>query len=463
MASKKILVVEDYTTMGDFIVMTLDRKEYVVEAVENGSQAFEKVKAAFFDLIVIDIRLPDMSGIDVLKEVKRISPDTEAVMITAHATVDSAVKAKRIGAFDYITKPFLPDELENIVDRALKKQRSSSVYIPSIIYPPKPKDKPIRYLKNFSAIFGPSKAMRNVYDTIEKVSSRKAPVLIRGETGTGKKLVAQAIHSKSPRKDKPFIKFFCAELQEELMGSDLSFHKKGDFSGVITLIKSKLELAHGGTLLFDQIEMLPMAFQSTLVSLLEEILDRNPGKSPSQNLDVRIIATTTKDLRREVEHGNFYENLFYRLNVVQIYLPPLRVRKEDILYLAYHFLQKYAEEYKRSIQGIDDDALEILMVQEWKENTRELEYIIEGTVILCRDKMLGVRHFQFDRVDQEAWKEPLEKKLLGIHAGMTLRETEKCLIMGTLEACNNNKSRAAQVLGISVQSLRNKLKEDFPY
>ena len=455
MEFKRILVVDDEPLMRDFLVETLQRKKYLVEAVGNGSQAIEKVKVEYYDLLITDIRMPEVSGMEVLEEVKKINPETEIIMITAFGTIENAVGAMKLGAYDYITKPFSADEIEIVVDRAMERQRlrdenrilrSDNTQLRNLL-----KEK-----YTFSSIVGVSEVMRKVYDAIEMIAPTKATIMIYGESGTGKELVARAIHYNSDRQNKPFIKVSCAALPETLMESELFGHEKGAFTGAIRTTKGRFELAHTGTLLLDEIAEMSLPLQSKLLRVLQEREFERVGNPSPLNVDVRVVATTNRELKQEVQEGKFREDLFYRINVVPIYLPPLRDRKEDIPLLVDHFLRKYCEENGRDIMGIDDEAIEKLMAQDWPGNVRELENHVERAVVLCRDEILTERHFQ---LEHESAEKGSSFGLEGVGPGMTLREMEKRLILSTLTSESNNRTRASGILGISVRTLRNKLNE----
>ena len=452
---KKILVVDDEPLMRDFLMETLERKKYLVEAAGNGAQAVEKIKAEFYDLVITDIRMPEVSGMEVLETVKKHNLDTEVIMITAFGTIENAVEAMKLGSYDYITKPFSADEIEIKVDRALERQIMRDENKTLRIDNTQLRNQLVEKYK-FSSIVGSSEVMSKVYDTIEMIAPAKATILIYGESGTGKELVARAIHYNSTRQNKPFIKLNCAALPEGLMESELFGQEKGAFTGAIRTTKGRFELAHTGTLLFDEIGELSHPLQSKLLRVLQEREFERVGNPTPLSVDVRVIATTNRDLNKEVKEGNFREDLFYRLNVVPIYLPPLRERKEDIPLLVDHFLRKYSRENDKNIQGIDDSALEKLMTQEWKGNVRELENHIERAIVLCRDEVLTARHFQFEHETAEKTK---QFGLEGVTPGVTLREMEKRLILSTLASEKNNRTRASDILGISVRTLRNKLNE----
>ena len=454
-SNKKILVVDDEPLMRDFLVETLQRKKYLVEAVGNGSQAIEKVKTDYYDLVLTDMRMPEVTGMQVLKETKKVGLNIEVIIITAFGEVDDAVEAMKLGAYDYIQKPFNADKIEIVVDRAIEHQRLEN------------ENRTLRndnnQLRNqlkerytFSSIVGVSDVMRKVYDTIEMIAPTKATILIHGESGTGKELVARAIHYNSDRQNKPFIKVNCAALPESLMESELFGHEKGAFTGAIRTTKGRFELAHTGTLLLDEIGELSLPLQSKLLRVLQEREFERVGNPSPLSVDVRVISTTNRDIKQEVQDGNFREDLFYRLNVVPIYLPPLRDRKEDIPLLVDHFLRKYSEENGRDITNIDDEALEKLMAPDWPGNVRELENHVERAVVLCRDSVLTERHFQ---LEHESAEKSSAFGLEGVSPGMALREMEKRLILSTLASESNNRTKASEILGISVRTLRNKLNE----
>jgi two-component system response regulator AtoC len=455
MEYKRILVVDDEPLMRDFLIETLQRKKYLVEAVSNGSQAIEKIKAEPYDLVITDLRMPEVNGMDVLEATKKNNSDTEVIMITAFGTIENAVEAMQRGAYHYITKPFSAGAIEILVDRAMERQtmrdENKNLRNDNTSLRTQLKEK-----YAFSSIVGVTEVMRKVYDTIEMIAPSKATILISGESGTGKELVARAVHYNSPRQNRPFIKLNCAALPEGLMESELFGHEKGAFTGAVRTTKGRFELAHTGTLLLDEIAELSLPLQSKLLRVLQEREFERVGNPTPLSVDVRVIATTNRDLNKEVKETRFREDLFYRLNVVPIFLPPLRERKEDIPLLVDHFLRKYCRENGKNIQGIDDEALEKLAAQDWKGNVRELENYIERAVVLCRDEVLTARHFQFEHEVAERSKQYIQE---GLTPGMTLREMEKRLILSTLTAESNNRTRASDVLGISVRTLRNKLNE----
>jgi len=379
MANKKILIVEDNPHMSDMLYITLELANYKVDRVENGLLAMERFETENYDLVITDIKMPGMSGMDVLKEVKRISPKTQVVMITGYATIELARASKKMGAYDFITKSFTPEIIENVVDQALSAERKEVEDTQTIapFYPPD--NKHVIYLKDVDALFGPSKAMIEVYNSVKQLALEKTPVLILGGVGTGKNLIARTIHYISSRKKKPLVKVHCAESKGFNMQNTISY------------IMEKYKSAHKGNLLLDNIDELPMSYQSKLLSAI------NKAKSP-KGIDVRLIVTSGRNLEREIESGRFNKYLFQQLKLyIYIYLPPLKEHNEDIPYLAYHFLRKYTHEYKKNIQEIDSTVLESLKAQKWNGNVVELENLIEGLVLLCRERVISHKHLQYDR------------------------------------------------------------------
>lgn len=440
----KILIVDDEPLMQDFLLEALSRRKYQVDLADNGTTALQKMKGGKYDLIITDIRMPDVSGMEILKTAKEISPDMGVIMITAYGTIKNAVEAMKKGAYDYITKPFSVDEIELVVDKFFEYRRllDENKYLRS----------ELGRKYGVDNIIGKSPKMRKIFETIDMVAQSKATVLIQGPSGTGKELIARAIHFKSPRRNKPFIKTNCAALPEGLVESELFGHEKGAFTGAIKTTKGRFELANGGTLLLDEISEMGPNLQAKLLRVLQEGEFERVGSSETVKVDVRIIATTNKDLKEEVKKGNFREDLYYRLNVVPIYLPPLKERKEDIPLLVEHFLRKYSEENGKLIEGISQDALQILIDYDWPGNVRELENVIERAVVMSKEKVLSPKHFSF--ADFESVPQPQESDMT-----KTLKDLEREFILKTLAEQGGNRSKTAEILGISVRTLRNKLKE----
>ena len=449
MATKRILVVDDDTLFRDFLKETLDRKDdYEVDAARDGPQAVQQMEEAEYDLILSDIRMPGMDGLQVLEKATQLHPDARVMMITAHATVANAVEAMRRGAYDYIEKPCTPDEIEVRIQRALENQqlKQENQRLRSELQE--------RY--SFGNMVGKSRKMEEVFELIQTVARSRSTVLITGESGTGKELVARAIHYNSPRRNAPFIKLNCAALPQDLIESELFGHEKGAFTGAVKQTKGRFELADGGTLLLDEISEIQPPLQAKLLRVLQEREFERIGSGTSIRVDVRIVATTNRNLQEEIQKGNFREDLFYRLNVIPTRLPSLRERKDDIPNLITHFLSKYNRENEKEISGSTEKALELLMAYDWPGNVRELENYIERAVVICQDLQIAESHLPLDILTGESASGRGDN---GLQVGQTVREIEKKLILKTLEANDGNRTAAADMLGISSRTLRNKLHE----
>ena len=426
----------------------LERKNYHVKVAENGKSALTWIKEGRFDLVITDVYLPDLNGMEILKLAKQADRDTGVIVITGHGSVESAVEAMKVGAFDYLTKGFSIGEIEMTVGKFFKYQRlvRENALLRSELAS--------RYgIKN---IIGNSGAIQSVFETVEMVAPTNATVLIQGASGTGKELIAKAIHQLSVRRDNSFVKTNCAAIPDGLVESELFGHEKGAFTGAIKSTKGRFELADGGTLLLDEISEIRPSLQAKLLRVLQEKEFERVGNPETLQVDVRMIATTNRDLKKEVEEGNFREDLFYRLNVVPIQLPTLKQRREDIPLLVDHFVEKFSSENNREITGIEDEALRQLIRYDWPGNVRELENTVERAVVVCMEKQIQRKHLFFDS-DKQAFPEKTTSP--AIPTGMTLKEMEKQLILETLAEQKGNRTRASEKLGISVRTLRNKLQE----
>jgi len=446
MEEKKILVIDDDSLMREFLAETLQRMEYKVSAVGDGKAGIEQCKECDFNLVITDIRMPGISGMDVLKHIKAVHPDIPVIMMTAFGTIDNAVEAMKMGAFDYLTKPFSADSVEMTVKKVFK-------YI-ELEEENRRLRSELNGIYGFDQIVGKSTKMRKVFDILQSVIKSNATVFIQGPSGTGKELVARAIHYNSPRAGKPFIKTNCAALPEGLMESELFGHEKGAFTGAIRQRKGRFEAADGGTLLLDEVSEMSSSLQAKLLRVLQEKEFERVGDHLSISVDVRIIATTNRDIKEEVRKGNFREDLYYRLNVIPIILPTLKERIGDIPLLVNHFIEKYNQEYYKNIKGVTDDALNFLIQMDWPGNVRELENRVERAIILSQGALLEPKHFIFEDDDFKLFKPFTSEEVT-----MTLYEMEKQMIFRTLRANENNRTKTAEQLGISVRTLRNKLNE----
>lgn len=446
MLEKKVLVVDDESLMRDFLKETLGRSDYLVETASTGEEAFEKIKDKDYDIILSDIRMPQMSGMELLKATKEYLPDAKVVMMTAYGTVENAVEAMKLGAFDYVMKPFSADEIELVIKRAFEHKR--------LILENRLLRSELAGKYRFKNIVGKSPQMQEIFDSVDVVADTRATVLITGESGTGKELIAKAIHYNSPRKDGPFIKINCAALPDGLVESELFGHERGAFTGAIRKSRGKFELADSGTLLLDEVSEISPGLQAKLLRVLQEREFERVGSGETIQVDVRIISTSNKNLKEQIEKGKFREDLFYRLNVIPMHIAPLRERKEDIPVLAEHFLKKYNLENNRSIEGISQKVYELFMEYHWPGNVRELENYIERAVVTAKGKVLTPSDFPKELIFGIA-----DFSSETIKVGCSIYEAEKRLILKTLEVEGGNRTKAAEILGISTRTLRNKLQE----
>ena len=444
MEKKRILVIDDDEYIRESIKETLIRKGFELHSAENGRDALESFQKGSFDMVISDMKMPGMSGIELLEKIKKLDPDVPFLMITAHGAIESAVEAIKKGAFNYIQKsPNLLEELELQVDRSLsfgqlldENRRLKSV---------------IHEQWNYVGSCAPLEQIRGLVKT---VASSRSTVLITGESGTGKELVARSIHYLSPRHHGPFVKVNCAALPEGLIESELFGHEKGAFTGALNRKLGKFELASGGTLLLDEIGEMSFSVQAKLLRVLQEREINKVGGDDPVEVDIRIVATTNRDLDKEVSDGTFREDLFYRLNVFRIHLPPLRERKEDMEKLVDHLIKKYNEQNGFGVEGVEAACVNLLKSYDWPGNIRELENFIERAVVLTRSGKIKKEMFVL-----QGRSGTINKDRFEFSPGITISKAEKELILRTLEHCNQNRTKAAQLLGISIRTLRNKLNE----
>jgi len=445
MRQARVLVIDDEELMREYVEEALNRAGHEVTAVSGGREGLDLLHEKGFDVVVTDLKMTPMDGLEVVRRVREEQINTRCIVMTAYGTIETAVAALKNGAEDYILKPFTPDVLELAVSRAIERERltEENRYLRS----------QLNVAYDFKAMVGESPAMRHVYAEIEKVASSRATVLIRGESGTGKELVAHAIHYSGPRRDNPFIKVNCAALSAGLLESELFGHEKGSFTGAHERKVGRFELADTGTLMLDEVSEISLELQPKILRALQEReFERVGGTHPIQ-VDTRIIATSNRILEQAVEQGKLREDLFFRLNVIQIYLPPLRDRKDDLRALMDHFLQRYAKENGRNIKGFSPQARTLFMEYDWPGNVRELQNAVERAVVLSSEEVLEPGHFLLRGARQKREEE------YTLRAGTTVLDMERQLIMKTLDHCNQNRTQAAKLLGISVRTLRNKLKE----
>ncbi len=449
-ASKKILIVDDEPEMRIALTEALKREGYQTDSAENAPDALHRLEGEEFDLVISDVKMPKMSGQELLREIKEQSPHTLVIMMTAYGTIDNAVESMKQGAFDYLLKPFSIEILAGTVNRAFLSDLAPSVA-------PTPKDSASKQKASEAReIVTENKTMLEMMKFAKNIAYSKSTVLISGETGTGKEMVAKYIHQCSPRADKPFLAVNCAALPEGLLESELFGHEKGAFTGAVAKKDGKFELAHKGTILLDEVTEMTPSLQAKLLRVLQEHeIDKVGGREPIP-VDVRVIATTNRDPKHLIEDGKFREDLYYRLNVIPIKLPPLRERMEDLPVLAEHFMKKHSRENGKKISSIAPETLALLNKYQWRGNVRELENIIERAVLICQGDAIEPANLFME--EGETAPTSGEGNALGNFRG-TIYEMERELIFKTLEETGNNKTKAADILGISIRTLRNKLNE----
>jgi two-component system response regulator PilR (NtrC family) len=454
MLKDKILVADDEQSMREFLDIMLKKEGYKVSLASNGEEVVKLIDNDLFDLVLLDIRMPKLDGISTLKKIKAIAPETIVIMITAYASADTAIKAMKEGAYDYITKPFKVEEIKLIIKNALEKitLQKENILLKQVV----------RDRYHFGNIIGQSPKMVVLYDLLEKVSPTKTNILITGESGTGKELVAKAIHYNSPRKEKPFVTLNCGAIPESLIESELFGHMKGAFTDAIATKKGLFEVADEGTIFLDEISELPLLMQVKLLRVLQDKEFKRVGGTEDIRVDVRIISATNKDLEGAVKEKLFREDLFYRLNVIQIKLPPLRERKEDIPILANHFLKKYSEELNKNISKISPETLQILLHYEYPGNVRELQNIIERAVALEGSQELTAINLNSYLSEQPLLKKgamDIEIPNEGIDLEKMVEDLERTLLLKALDKTKGIKKKAAELLHINFRSMRYRLEK----
>ena len=440
-----ILVIDDEESIRDACEQALSWDGIRVEAAKNGLEGLSLLKGKYFDIIILDLKMPGLGGMDVLKKIKENNPETMVIVITGFATIESAVEAMKHGAYDFIPKPFTPDSLRAVVKRALDRRELA---LENVLLRSELKES-----LGSEVIIGRSKSMKKVEELVKKVGPTDTTVLISGESGTGKELVARAIHRHSGRRDKPFVTVDCGSLVENLFESELFGHVKGSFTGAVATKYGRFELANGGTIFFDEIGNISIDIQTKLLRVLQEREITKVGGSQIIKVDVRIVAATNKDLHKAVTTGEFREDLFYRLSVVPLTLPPLRERRDDIPLLANFFLQKYNKKRKKSIKAVSNSAMNALAQYDWPGNVRELENAIERAVVLAGDETIKTSDLLYYGLSAEA---PSRSQTTEYQR---LVDVEKAHITRILEQFNGHRGRTAERLGIDRKTLRLKLKK----
>ncbi|WP_136513210.1 sigma-54-dependent transcriptional regulator [Geomonas edaphica] len=449
--SIKILIIEDDDGSREALLILLKASGFAVKGCSSGKDGLDFLAGEPFDIVISDLFLPDMNGIDILSRVKQDSPRTEVILVTGHGSAETAVQAMKKGAYDYITKPLNIDELRIIIDKAVEKGQlvSENVYL----------RKQLREKYEFANIIGNSQAMQQLFSRMQRIIKTDSTVLILGESGTGKELVAKAIHFNGSRKDKPFIAVNCSAIPENLLESELFGHVKGAFTGAVKEKVGKFEAANYGTIFLDEIGTLPMHLQTKLLRVLQEQEVERVGSNKQIKLDVRVVSATNVNLEEEVTRGNFREDLFYRLNVIPVQIPPLRERVEDILPLTKHFLEKNCRSMQRPIMHLDKEALEALEAYPWNRNVRELENIMERIVALTESDVITLRDLPANIAKNYIeGSHSTSVTPAGIDMVQAINEIEKRMITEALQLSGGVKARAAVMLSINRTTLVEKMR-----
>jgi len=450
--SKHVLVVDDEVGIRESLKLILEKEGYAVSTASNADEAFKQVRQGDIDLLITDIRMAGMDGVELLKLSKSISPYTEVIMITGYASVDSAVESMKEGAYDYITKPFKKADILRAVSKAVEKQ--------TLALDNQSLKKQVETLESNLIVGVESQQMKEVLSLVNQVAPSQATILILGETGTGKEVIANMIHKLSPRSDRPMIKVNCAAIPETLIEAELFGYERGAFTGAESRREGRFEAADKSTIFLDEIGEVPAAVQVKLLRVLQEGTIERLGSNKSVQVDARIIAATNKHLADMVKEGAFREDLYWRLNVITINLPALKERKEDIPALVTHFLSRYAMKNGKNISGIESKALHVLLAYDWPGNVRELENVIERCVVLDRDGIIG--DDDLPKVIAEGVVAAHTRELLTFQVGTPLEEVERLLMEQTLKYTKGDKAMASKLLGISTRTLYRKIdrKED---
>jgi len=455
--TKQVLVADDEDNLRRVLKAQLQHDGYEVQCVADGAAVLDAMADHHIDVLITDLRMPKLDGMQVLKAVSDRHPNVPVIMITAHGTVDTAVEALKLGAFDYVTKPFDRAEFRAVVSKAARTSELSQKHVSG-----DPNERG-RY-----RIIGQSAPMRGVYDVIEKVADTPSTVLITGESGTGKELIARALHQNSSRKDKPFVSVNCAAIPPDLLESELFGYEKGAFTGAVTSKPGRFELADGGTLFLDEIAEIPVSMQVKLLRALQEQQFERVGGIKTISVDIRLVAATNRDLKTRIADGDFREDLYYRLNVVHVHLPPLRDRPSDIPLLVEHFIRKFNAKLGRAVTGFEQEAMAQLLRYGWPGNIRELENVVERCVIFAEDGDVEIQHLPTEIRDSEGDLEPSIVSGIGAAPGQTglkeaVREAtlklEREFIGRALAQTGGNVTHTARLLKISRKSLQNKMKE----
>lgn len=441
-----ILIIDDDEAIRDSCKQVLTLAGYIVKGAKDGIEGLQLFRKEFFDVVLLDLKLPDLNGMEILSQIKEDHPETPVIIITGFASIESAVEAIKQGAFNYLPKPFNPEELRVVVRKALENKK---IFLENISL-----RKELEDIGEFDMVVGKSSEMKKVLDIVKLVSSSESTVLLTGESGTGKELLAREIHRHSPRKDAPFVVVDCGALVETLFESELFGHVKGSFTGAHETKHGRFEVANGGTIFLDEISNISLNIQAKLLRVIQEREITRVGSTKPIKVDIRIIAATNENLADCVREGKFREDLFYRLSVVPIHLPPLRERKDDISVLGDYFLAKYNKRTKKKIKSISPAVRHALMEYDWPGNIRELENTIERAVVLSQGDKIGLDNLMYHGIGSSL-------SLLNSSVGRnkTIEEVEKEYIQIILQSRHGNKSKAAKILGIDRKTLWAKIKK----
>ena len=440
-----VLIIDDEKNIREGLGAALELEDYTVALASDGKEGLERIQKGDIDLVITDLRMPKISGEQVLAKVTAENPGIPVIVLTGHGSIDSAVDAMRNGAYDFLTKPLNLDQLILIVKRALQGRELALKH--------KELQEELNSRKSFESIIGKSAEMQRIFETVRKAAGSKASVLITGESGVGKELIANALHNLSPRRDNSMIKVHCAALSESLLESELFGHEKGAFTGAVARKRGRFELAHGGTIFLDEIGEIDQNVQIKILRVLQDKRFERVGGEETVEVDVRLITATNRDLEKEVAEGRFREDLYYRLNVVHIHVPPLRERRDDIPLLITAFLQEFAQENGKTVEGIDARARAALYKFDWPGNIRQLRNCLESAVVMSSGPIIKLEDLPPTIAGSG------EADSIAVPAGITMAEAEKIIIRQNLAINKGNKSKTADILGIGRKTLHRKLDE----
>ncbi|MEW6729694.1 MAG: sigma-54 dependent transcriptional regulator [Acidobacteriota bacterium] len=442
----KVLVVDDDSTVTDGLKLILGDSGYIVRTAATGKEGLRLYEQDSYALVLVDLQLPDQEGLSVLRQIKQQSPTTEVIIITGYGSIDKAVEATKSGAFYFVEKPFEPEGLMVLVEKALERRR--------ILAESENLRQRLKGRDSYYNIVGKSKPMQDIYEIIDSVAKSDANILIMGESGTGKELIANAVHYSSLRAKKPFVKINCSALPKELIEAELFGHTKGAYTGATRDSEGLVGQANTGSLMLDEITEMPVELQPKLLRVLQERVYTRLGEGKSIEVDFRLISTTNRDPTDAVRDGLLREDLYYRISTITIEVPPLRERAEDVQYLADHFLHMYSEKYKRNVHGFSQNAYERIFSYHWPGNVRELEHAIERAVLLCKREEISAEDLPFSNLQPTSRNQEMI-----VPPNMTLEEIERLAILQTLQRTKGNKQAAAAILGIYRPRLYSKIKK----